>query len=165
MLAGAPSSPGLVNDIANRLPKGKVIIPYGATEALPVSYSVHDSIKAFQIQLSRSNLGNPIKDILILIMPIRNSPFPNQNEEKILPIDIPLEIGEICVAGSTVTDGYDQMPGSTRDARFVYKSNYFHRMGDLGYWDKNGNLRFMGRKAECIKTKTVPLKRKDMNLS
>ena len=90
-------------------------------------------------------------------MPIRNSPFPNQNEEKILPIDITLEIGEICVAGSTVTDGYDQMPGSTRDARFVYKSNYFHRMGDLGYWDKNGNLRFMGRKAECIKTKNGPI--------
>ena len=49
------------------------------------------------------------------------------------------------------------MPGSTRDARFVYKSNYFHRMGDLGYWDKNGNLRFMGRKAECIKTKNGPI--------
>ena len=78
MLAGAPSSPGLVNDIANRLPKGKVIIPYGATEALPVSYSVHDSIRSLSnsiINGEGSNLGNPIKDILILIMPIRNSLF------------------------------------------------------------------------------------------
>ena len=25
-------------------------------------------------------------------------------------------------------------------------------MGDLGYWDEKGNLRFMGRKAECIQT-------------
>ena len=30
-------------------------------------------------------------------------------------------------------------------------------MGDLGYWDKNGNLGFMGRKAECIKTKNGPI--------
>ena len=64
MLAGAPSSPGLVNDIANRLPKGKVIIPYGATEALPVSYSVHDSIRSLSnsiINGEGSNLGNQLK--------------------------------------------------------------------------------------------------------
>ena len=43
------------------------------------------------------------------------------------------------------------MPGATRDARFVYNSKEY-RMGDLGYWDKNGNPRFMGRKAECIQS-------------
>ena len=63
-----------------------------------------------------------------------------------IPIETSLESGEICVAGNTVTDGYDQMPGAT-EIRFTYNSMEFHRMGDLGYWDKKGNLRFMGRKA------------------
>ena len=30
-------------------------------------------------------------------------------------------------------------------------------MGDLGYWDDEGNLRFLGRKAECVQTKFGPL--------
>ena len=76
MLAGAPSSPDLVESLANRLPAGKVIIPYGATEALPVSYSDNAQIKSLYksiISGGGSNLGRPIKNISILIMPIRNS--------------------------------------------------------------------------------------------
>ena len=45
MLAGAPSSPDLVESLANRLLLGKTI-PYGATEALPVSYSDNAQIKS-----------------------------------------------------------------------------------------------------------------------
>ena len=85
-------------------------------------------------------------------MPVSNSPIPNESESNLLPIKEKSITGEICVAGNIVTDGYDQMPGATRDARFTYNSKEYHRMGDLGYWDKNGNLRFMGRKAECIQT-------------
>ena len=155
MLAGAPSTPKLITSLSKRLPNGKIIVPYGATEALPVSYSCHDQIKNLSnsiIEGGGSNLGIGIKGISILIMPIRNSPLPNENEDFIVPIKEKLLTGEICVAGNVVTDGYDQMPGATRDARFVYNSKEYHRMGDLGYWDENGNLRFMGRKAECIQT-------------
>ena len=160
MLAGAPSSPDLVESLANRLPAGKVIIPYGATEALPVSYSDNAQIKSLYksiISGEGSNLGRPIKNISILIMPIRNSPLPNEKEEVINPIKMEFELGEICVAGNTVTDGYDRMPGATRDARFIYKSKDYHRMGDLGYWDREGNLRFMGRKVECFQTEVGPV--------
>ena len=37
------------------------------------------------------------------------------------------------------------------------EKNYFHRMGDLGYYDENGLLRFMGRKVERVITKDGPL--------
>ena len=85
-------------------------------------------------------------------MPIKNSPFPNEHEGQLNPIENEVETGEICVAGNIVTGGYDQMPGVTRDSRFIYNSKEYHRMGDLGYWDEEGNLRFLGRKAERIKT-------------
>ena len=155
MLAGAPSTPKLISSLSKRLPNGKVIVPYGATEALPVSYSYHNQIKSLSnsiIDGGGSNLGKAIHGISVLIMPVSNSPLPNESEADILPIKEKLITGEICVAGNVVTDGYDQMPGATRDARFKYNSKEYHRMGDLGYWDKNGNLRFMGRKAECIQT-------------
>ena len=61
------------------------------------------------------------------------------------------------MSGDTVTDGYDNMPGATRDARFTFNGKEYHRMGDLGQWDKDKNLRFMGRKAECVLTKSGPL--------
>ena len=64
---------------------------------------------------------------------------------------------EICVSGTVVTDGYYRMPGATFDARFDFEGKVFHRMGDLGYFDQDDNLRFMGRKIECIPTPNGPL--------
>jgi acyl-CoA synthetase (AMP-forming)/AMP-acid ligase II len=160
MLAGAPASPNLVCNLANRLPQGDVFIPYGATEALPVSYSNHHEITKLSrsiIDGEGSCLGKPVKGVSIQLIPVRNSPIPNENEDTIIPINNQLETGEICVSGDTVTDGYDQMPGATRDARFTFNSNVYHRMGDLGYWDEDHNLRFLGRKAECIQTESGPL--------
>ena len=155
MLAGAPSPPSLITNLAKCLPNGKVLIPYGATEALPVSFSDHNQTKKLSSSILKgegSNLGKPIDGVSILIMPIKNSPFPNEHEGQLNPIENDVETGEICVAGNIVTGGYDQMPGVTRDSRFIYNSKEYHRMGDLGYWDEEGNLRFLGRKAERIKT-------------
>ena len=160
MLAGAPSPPSLIIKLAKFLPNGKVLIPYGATEALPVSFSDHNQIKKLSSSILNgegSNLGKPIDGVSILLMPIKNCPFPNEKEGKVNPIEQKVEAGEICVAGNIVTAGYDQMPGATRDSRFSYNSREYHRMGDLGYWDEEGNLRFLGRKAERIKTINGPI--------
>ena len=160
MLAGAPSSPYLISSLSSHLPNGKVIVPYGATEALPVSYSDHVTIKQLAkstLEGEGSNLGKPVQGVSILLFPIRNSPLPDDSDEKIKPIKEKFITGEICVSGDTVTDGYDNMPGATRDARFTFNGKEYHRMGDLGHWDKDKNLRFMGRKAECVLTESGPL--------
>ncbi len=160
MLAGAPVTPKVVHRLASYLPSGKIFIPYGATEALPVSYSNHNQISRLSqsiINGEGSCLGKPINDVSIQLMPVKNSPIPNQDEDEIIPVTTKFETGEICVSGICVTDGYDQMPGATRDARFKFNSKTYHRMGDLGYWDDEGNLRFLGRKAECVQTKFGPL--------
>ncbi|HAD20743.1 MAG TPA: peptide synthase [Opitutae bacterium] len=160
MLAGAPSSPYLISSLSTYLPNGRVIVPYGATEALPVSYSDHVTIKQLSkstLEGEGSNLGKAVQGISILLFPIRNSPLPNESDETIKPLKEKFITGEICVSGETVTDGYDHMPGATRDARFTFNGKEYHRMGDLGYWDKDKNLRFMGRKAECVLTESGPL--------
>lgn len=160
MLAGAPSPPNLIKKLAKVVENGRIIIPYGATEALPVSCTDHKEVGRLSESIlsgGGSCLGRPIQNTSVLLMPIRNSPLPHEHEENILPIENVLETGEICVCGDIVTDGYDQMPGATRDARFIYNSKEYHRMGDLGYWDEERVLRFLGRKAERIQTKSGPL--------
>ena len=44
-LAGAPSPPQLVEDLASVMEHGQVIIPYGSTEALPISFCDHFGVR------------------------------------------------------------------------------------------------------------------------
>ena len=155
MLAGAPTSPLVVEKLSKVIPNGNIFLPYGATEALPVSYSDHNQVKKLKESIltgEGSPLGYPISKQSVILIPIKESPIPNEWEEAIKTIGEENVVGEICVTGTIVTEGYDGMPGASRDARFVYNGNTFHRMGDIGYWDKSKTLRFLGRKAERVCT-------------
>jgi olefin beta-lactone synthetase len=153
-LAGAPSPPSLIDDLSKILVNGEVIVPYGATEALPVSFAKAKQIIQSQKSIlagEGSYLGNPAPGVSVKIFP---SMAPALSARLAEHGELAHgEIGEICVAGDIVTDGYYRMPGASIDARFSYENKTFHRMGDLGYFDHDHCLRFLGRKAECIQTK------------
>jgi olefin beta-lactone synthetase len=157
-LAGAPAHPSLVKDLARIIPNGKVLLPYGATEALPVSVADHIDVNNLAKDIALGNgscLGRPLTGNLIRISPITFSPYESGiNCPKELPQG---EVGEICVSGSVVSQEYFRMPGATHDSKFYDGQFNFHRMGDLGYFDADGFLRFLGRKAERIITKDGPL--------
>ena len=57
--------------------------------------------------------------------------------------------GEIRIRGGVVTDGYYRLPQST--ARTFAEDGWLYS-GDLGKWDKQGNLQIVGRKKEIIIT-------------
>ena len=101
-----------------------------------------------------SLIGRPVPGAQVKILPAVRPPMPNF--EKDYAGLNQGEIGEICVSGKMVTAGYDRMPGATCDARFKIGDAEFHRMGDLGYFDPSGSLRFLGRKAECVYTANGP---------
>lgn len=154
-LAGAPSTPKLVEKLSKILTKGEVYLPYGATEALPIAQCNSKEIATNKKSIeegSGSLLGSPISGVSVSIFPISKAPFSEDVQE--LKGE---EVGEICVSGDIVSDGYYKMPGATMDARFKYGGRIFHRMGDLGYYDRCGQLRFLGRKAEQIMTENGPL--------
>ena len=158
LLAGAPAHPSLVHALSKVIPNGKVILPYGATEALPISAADHINVNNLSRDTSRgqgSCLGRPLQGNTVRIAPINFSPFesgPNCPQE--LPHG---EVGEICVSGSVVSQEYFRMPGATVDSKFHDGQRNFHRMGDLGYFDQEGFLRFLGRKVERIITEDGPL--------
>ena len=78
-LAGAPVPPGLVNELAQFLPGGKVIVPYGATEALPVSWTDGASIiksKKSTLNGDGSLIGKPVPGAEVKIYRIAVPPCP-----------------------------------------------------------------------------------------
>jgi acyl-CoA synthetase (AMP-forming)/AMP-acid ligase II len=157
-LAGAPSHPTLVENLSNIISNGTVILPYGATEALPISASNHNEVKILAKDIAEGNgscLGKPLPGNVVRIMPTTQSPFESgTNCPKGLEQG---EVGEICVSGSIVSKEYFKMPGATVDSKFNDGKFNFHRMGDLGYFDSQGFLRFLGRKVERILTQNGPL--------
>ena len=157
-LAGAPSHPNLICGLSKMIPNGKVIIPYGATEALPISAANNIDVSKLRQDIAQGNgscLGRVLHGNTARIFPITFSPFDSgENCPKELPQG---EVGEICVSGSVVSKEYFRMPGATFDSKFNDGKLNFHRMGDLGYYDNNGFLRFLGRKAERIQTINGPL--------
>ena len=157
-LAGAPSHPSLVENLSNIILNGTVILPYGSTEALPISASNHHEVKILANDIAKGNgscLGKPLPGNVVRIMPITHSPFESgSNCPKGLKQG---DVGEICVSGSIVSKEYFKMPGATVDSKFNDGEFNFHRMGDLGYFDSQGLLRFLGRKVERILTHDGPL--------
>ena len=158
LLAGAPAHPSLVHDLSKVIPNGKVILPYGATEALPISAADHIEVNKLSRDISLgqgSCLGRPLQGNTVRIAPISFSPFESGLN---CPQELPQgEVGEICVSGPVVSQEYFRMPGATVDSKFHDGQLNYHRMGDLGYFDSEGFLRFLGRKVERIITQDGPL--------
>lgn len=65
--------------------------------------------------------------------------------------------GEIVVSGPSVSPGYLNRPDITRLSRaIVYRDDQplpAYRTGDFGYWDADGQLRFVGRRDGTVKTR------------
>ena len=156
-LAGAAAPPALVQNLIPILPNARILAPYGATEALPLSVADANDILDMRESTEQgegSCLGKPLTNIDFRILPACNSPIPNLEEVEELRQG---EVGEIAVSGPVVTKSYYRMPGATFDSKVFDGKRIFHRMGDLGYFDRKGYLRFLGRKAECVITSNGPL--------
>lgn len=88
------------------------------------------------------------------------SAFPGRQvfllDEKQQEILMPGKIGEICVAGESLSEGYYHNPEQTRERFILYpvsgkREQRTYRTGDMGYYGTNGNLYFAGRKDFQIK--------------
>lgn len=151
LMAGAPVSPGLMEDMEALLVNGSVHTPYGATEALPVS-SI-DSHTVLTETASATNggagtcVGHPLPGVSVRIIKVDDGAIENLDDAEVLEAG---SIGEIVVAGPSVTKAYDALADQTRRSKIASKDQVWHRMGDLGYLDEAGRIWFCGRAVERV---------------
>jgi len=158
--AGAPIRPDLLKRLHKVLPGHALVhTPYGATEVLPVSDIT--SRKILEHSMKRTDqgagtcIGKPLPGNEVRIIEITADPIGIWKEELSLPVN---EIGEICVKGPTVTKEYYRKPEATKAAKIPGpEGDLWHRMGDTGYIDDEGDLWFCGRKAHRVVTEKGPM--------
>jgi len=158
LAAGAAVHPTLLRRLQKILPHGTVYIPYGATEALPVSSisltEVLGETWTMTEQGRGSCVGSLFPGVAARILPLRDGPIASLADAPELPVG---HIGEIAVRGPSVTRAYDRLPLATARAKIpasdpADSGAVWHRMGDLGYLDEKNRLWFCGRAAERVET-------------
>lgn len=158
--AGGPV-PGHVlkrmNQILTR-PGADLFTPYGATESLPVSSIGASEILSTIAPLTQQGAGTCVGTVFdkmaVKIIPITEGPIESLSAVQELP---PGEIGEIIVSGPSVTREYYLRTEATRLAKIPDGARFWHRIGDVGYFDGDGRLWFCGRKAHVVVSPTETL--------
>jgi acyl-CoA synthetase (AMP-forming)/AMP-acid ligase II len=152
--AGAPASPGVLETFVRALePPAEIFTPYGATEALPVASIGSAEILGetrHQTDLGRGVcVGLPVGSISVKIIRIDDRPIAGWSDDLVLPDG---EIGEVVVSGPVVTRAYHGRPEATALAKIPDPANgtFYHRMGDVGYFDDRGRIWFCGRKSHRV---------------
>ena len=151
-MAGAPVSQATLDLVKAACPQAESFTPYGATEALPVTVAAAAELRQHPPVLAVSGeqgtpVGRAIDGVTLrVVQPAvepANSPL----------IDCaPREIGEIVVSGDTVSREYLSRPEATAASKVSEGGRVWHRMGDMGYLDADGQLYFCGRRVHVVTT-------------
>jgi acyl-CoA synthetase (AMP-forming)/AMP-acid ligase II len=160
LMAGAPVPADLHALVKSVIADdGETLVPYGATEALPIANMVGSEVLADTGERSARGeghcVGRPLLGMAIRIIQASDAPIPEWRDELALP---PGERGEIVVRGPVVTPHYCDLPEHTAMAKIRDpRGGIWHRMGDVGYLDDLGRLWFCGRTAHRVLTPDGPL--------
>ena len=158
-MAGA-SVPSALHDRLLEItePTAETFTPYGATEALPLTWPAGREILAATASRADAGagvyVGRPIAEVTLRIIQIVDEAIPEWENAIVLPTG---QIGEIVVKGAYVTQQYFRRDVATRLAKIREGDGVWHRMGDVGYLDVDGCLWFCGRKAHRVELPSGPL--------
>jgi acyl-CoA synthetase (AMP-forming)/AMP-acid ligase II len=153
LIAGAPVSDGLLAKMRRIAPQAQVHTPYGATECLPVSTIAGAELLAHHVAAARQGhgtcVGRAVDGVEIRIIREVDGPIGTLAETTACA---PGEDGEIIATGPSETRAYHRSPTATAAAKIADDGRVWHRMGDLGALGADGLLRFLGRRAEKVRT-------------
>ncbi len=138
LLAGGDKlSPVHINKLRKFYPQLKIINGYGPTEN--TTFSLTYSIES---ELQNIPIGKPINNSTAYIV---------DKFCKLVPIGIE---GEILLGGRGVTRGYLNQPTLTKE-KFIpnpfKEGDILYKSGDIGKWNSDGNIEFIGRNDNQIK--------------
>jgi amino acid adenylation domain-containing protein len=138
---GEPLDAALAARFQALLPQARLLNFYGPSETTEdcALYAVDGPLDPGQGLLP---VGRPIDNTRLYVL---------DDDLRQLPFDV---VGEVCIAGAGVAQGYLGQPGLTAERflpdPFVPGERLF-RSGDLGYWGSDGQLHLLGRRDDQIK--------------
>jgi acyl-coenzyme A synthetase/AMP-(fatty) acid ligase len=152
--AGAPVPANVLERFSRMVsPEARIHTPYGATESLPVCSIESREILGETREMTDKGkgvcIGKRVPGIEVKVIGITNEPINNWDDSLLIKAG---EIGEIVVKGANVTRSYFRRNEATRYAKIPIKGTdeFYHRMGDVGYFDSTERLWFCGRKTHRI---------------
>lgn len=154
---GAPVFPDEAKTYLEGFPNTKIQILYGSTEAEPISGIEAEKLASIpkNDQKDGLNVGKIHPKTQLRVIPIipENLAFSNQNDFDSIMMKKG-EIGEIIVAGDHVLKQYFNNQKAWNENKIPVGSQVWHRTGDSGFLDKNGDLFLTGRCKQLIKKDT-----------
>lgn len=142
--AGAPVPKSMLAEVSQLFPSAELRTPYGMTEALPLT-----DISLDQILSSSDDSGVPVGQPLAGVA-LRIAPWDSPDALTATP----QVMGEIVVSAGHMRDSYDHLEFTQRRAA---QNPGWHRTGDVGHLDENGQLWVEGRLAHVITTSDGPI--------
>jgi amino acid adenylation domain-containing protein len=143
LYAGEEFHANPLSRLMSSVPQARVFNLYG-----PIETNVVTAHELLQPPLAgeRIPIGRAVPGTKIVIL--------DENGLTITDADVQ---GEIVVSGPSVSPGYLNRPDITQQSRLVvYQDGQpfpAYRTGDFGYWDIDGQLRFIGRRDGTVKTR------------
>jgi long-chain acyl-CoA synthetase len=120
---------------------GRIVEGYSLTEAMMALL-----LNPAQGENKIGSVGMPLPDVSVRI-------YDSEEGTRVLPAG---EVGEICVSGLQLMNGYWNQPGETgialRDHTDAGRTERWLHTGDLGYMDQDGYVFIVDRKKDMIKT-------------
>ena len=138
---GAPVFYSLMKKIKEVFTNAKIIALYGASEAEPISVLNFEDITEEDIENMKNGdgllAGKIVNEIELKIEELEKTPEKNKILKDNNIEDFSALKGEILVKGENVVNGYLNVEKKTNEK--------WHRTGDMGYINSNGQLVLLGR--------------------
>ena len=153
---GAPVFPRLLQELRSAMPRGRVTVVYGSTEAEPIAHLDWDEAEPADLEAMYAGkgllVGRPVRQIELRVLDNRwGEPLPEMKARELAELGLPPgQGGEIAVNGPHVLAGYLGGIGDD-ETKFRVDGEVWHRTGDAGCLDAAGRLWLLGRAGAVIR--------------
>jgi acyl-CoA synthetase (AMP-forming)/AMP-acid ligase II len=128
--------------------------PYGATECLPLSTIEAAEVLSETAVRTRQGagvcVGRKFDSVEWRVIRISDGPIASIEDTAKLPVG---EIGELIVRGPQVSPRYIARVEANTLAKIADADRFWHRTGDVGYFDDGGRFWYCGRKSQRVETR------------
>jgi len=146
---GSPVSEEFCSNMEKAFPQAQNLVVYGSTEVAPISVASMREVK--NAKKEGALVGKPLSELTVKIvrLPKELSSF---DETEATPYEVKAgEWGEVIIKGPHVVKGYVDNPQASLSNKIqTPHGDVWHRTGDVGHFDEEGNLWITGRLSELV---------------